>query len=101
MNISIKEITGPYCGEYSDGEKVYERISGPLKKEELVTLEFSGIDILSSSFFNGSIAKLFLDFPSDFLLEHLSIVGMKKIDRYVLNRVVRAAENIKENVSVS
>ena len=34
MNISIKEITGPYCGEYSDGEKVYERISGPLKKEE-------------------------------------------------------------------
>jgi len=99
MNISIKEITGPYCGEYSDGEKVYEKVAGHLKKEGLVTLDFSGIDILSSSFFNGSIAKLFLDFPSYFLLEHLSIVGMKKIDRYVLNRVVRDAENIKENIA--
>jgi len=101
MNISIKEITGPYCGEYSDCEKVYEIVSSHLKRNENLTLDFSGINILSSSFFNGSIAKLFIDFPSDFLLEHLSIVGMKKIDRYVLNRVVRVAENIKESISVS
>ncbi|MEO8327677.1 MAG: STAS-like domain-containing protein [Nitrospirota bacterium] len=98
MQILVKEITGPYCGEYSDGEKIYEIVSGPLKESRLVTLDFSGIDILSSSFFNGSIAKLFLDFPSDFLIEHLSIVGMKKIDRYVLNRVVRDAANLKQNV---
>ncbi|MCB9774950.1 MAG: STAS-like domain-containing protein [Nitrospiraceae bacterium] len=98
MNISIKEITGPYCGEYSDGEKVYEIICGHLKKNEYLTLDFSGIDVLSSSFFNGSIAKLFLDFPSDFLVGHISIIGMKKIDRYVLNRVVRDAEQIKETV---
>lgn len=99
MNISIKEITGPYCGEYSDGEKIYEIISDQLKEGKFLTLDFSEIKILSSSFFNGSIAKLFLDFPTDVLLEHLSIVGMKKIDRYVLNRVVRDAENIKENLA--
>jgi STAS-like domain of unknown function (DUF4325) len=97
MNISIKKITGPHCGEYSDGEKVYEVVSDHLKKGDFLTLDFSGIDILSSSFFNGSIAKLFLDFPSDFLLEHLSIVGMKRIDRYVLNRAVSDAKNIKES----
>lgn len=95
---SNKKITGPYCGEYSDGEKIYEIVAEHLKKEGLVTLDFSGINILSSSFFNGSIAKLFLDFPLEFLLERLSMVGMKKIDRYVLNRVVREAKNIKESV---
>lgn len=97
MNISVKKITGPHCGEYSDGIKVYEKVSEHLKKGDFLTLDFSGIDILSSSFFNGSIAKLFLDFSSDFLLEHISIVGMKRIDRYVLNRIVREAKNIKEN----
>ncbi|MCA9469883.1 MAG: STAS-like domain-containing protein [Nitrospira sp.] len=101
MIIFVKEITGPYCGEYTEGEKVYQVIASHLKNNDFLTLDFSGIDILSSSFFNGSLAKLFLDFPTDFLLNRLSIVGMKKIDRYVLNRVVREAKNIKEKVTTA
>ncbi|MDT7043310.1 STAS-like domain-containing protein [Candidatus Nitronereus thalassa] len=96
MIINVKEITGPYCGQYDEGELLYNVVCPLLLEKQSIVLDFSGVALLSSSFLNAAISKLFHKFGADFLISHLFITGMKKVDRFVLNRMIKEAKEIRD-----
>ncbi|MDO4568807.1 MAG: STAS-like domain-containing protein [Planctomycetia bacterium] len=72
MNIKVKDVVGDYCITWSDGDALYGLIRDSLNRNERVVLDFLGIKLFASPFFNFSIGKLFNDFSKEYILENHS-----------------------------
>lgn len=93
LTLPIFEITGQNCLTLDQGDAVYNRIHPELLAGRSVALEFSGVEIFASPFFNAAVGRLLRDIPAEDLnrllaFEHLSASGLE-----VLRHVV---ENSKE-----
>lgn len=93
MYIKVKDLVGENAMTLDDGEAVYARIHDPLTHGEAVELDFDGVEVFASPFFNAGIGRLLGDLTADTLnallkFEHLSDFGAR-----VLRRVI---ENAKE-----
>lgn len=63
--ILVKEIIGANCITMDQGEKIYQLIYPSLKEDTAVELDFSGIGVFASPFFNVAIGKLLKDFSRE------------------------------------
>lgn len=93
MYIRVKDLVGENAMTLDDGEALYARIHVPLAHGEQVDLDFEGVEVFASPFFNAGIGRLLGDLTADALnalltFEHLSDFGGR-----VLRRVI---ENAKE-----
>ncbi len=98
MYIKVKELIGENAMTLDDGEAVYARIHDPLTHGETVELDFDGVEVFASPFFNAGIGRLLGDLTADALntllkFDHLSDFGAR-----VLRRVI---ENAKEYYGAS
>mgnify|MGYP002084826339 CR=1 FL=1 len=84
--LSVTKVSGPYCATNEQGAQLFQELSPYFKADECVELDFSGVELTSSSFFNelfGAIAEAFGDTFSD---QHLSFSSLKPRHRFVLDR---------------
>ncbi|MGI6131042.1 MAG: STAS-like domain-containing protein [Bacillota bacterium] len=86
--VSVYDVSGMNCITLEDGEKVYELIHPLLTKGVPVTLDFSGVKVFASSFFNSAVGQLFRDLNSDALNRLVSIVNLESDGAAVLRRVI-------------
>jgi len=93
MDLKIKDFVGERCITMDSGKRVYELIHPLLKNGESVHLDFEGVRIYASPFFNIAIGQLLKDLKSDDLNRLLKIDGMSNDGNMVLRRVI---ENSKE-----
>ena len=91
MRLSIKDVIGPRCIIKDDGQKIYEAIHEPLKKGEIVVLNFEGVTQFASSFFNFSIGQLLKDIPEAELRRLLQIENLNETGGLVFERVIENA----------
>ncbi len=90
MKLEIHNLVGKNCMTREDGQKVYDLIYPRLLEGESVELDFDGVVIFASPFFNVAIGQLLRDIDSDTLNKllkpsHLSPLGLRILKRVIKN----------------
>ena len=86
----VKDIVGSsYCGTYEDGVKLY-RVYALLKDSRPVELDFEGIQLASSSFFNAAIGNLLQEFGDHSSQLPISYLNVTPRDRFIRDRTLEA-----------
>jgi hypothetical protein len=80
LRIEVQEITGRTAVDSKDGELVFSSVQPALSGDEVVELDFTGVEIFASPFFNASVALIArhlgeLDFQQRLKMTHLSTLG--------------------------
>lgn len=91
MHIKVKELVGENAMTLDDGEAIYSRIHAPLTLGETVELDFDGVQVFASPFFNAGIGRLLGgDLTTEMLnsrlkFDHLSVFGARVLRRVIEN----------------
>lgn len=98
ITINIFEKLGSVAAVSSDdGEQLFALIKKALKNNVLLVLDFSNIELITSTFLNAAIGQLYNEFESQFLKEHLRVENMEDDDLILLKKVVDRAKEYFEN----
>lgn len=95
--VKIAEIVSTDCVTLEDGKKLYETICPMLARGEFIELDFQGVDVYATPFFNAGIGQLFSSFSSKTLHEHLSVQNLDPDGKAVLRRVIDHAREYYTN----
>ena len=99
MHINVKELVGENAMTLDDGDAIYARIYGPLTKGETVELDFDGVQVFASPFFNAGIGRLLGgELTMDALNARLKFDHLSDFGARVLRRVI---DNAKEYYGAS
>ncbi len=93
MSYKIYEITGEYATDADSGQQVYDLIHAALLAGNSVELDFSGVNVFASAFFNFAIGQLLKDLSPDKLNELLKVVELSSNGRSILKRVIDNAKH--------
>ena len=93
MRIKVKELVGENAMTLDDGEVIYARIHDPLTQGETVELDFDGVQVFASPFFNAGVGRLLGDLTVDTLNAHLKFEHLSDFGARVLRRVIENAKD--------
>lgn len=96
MIVQIKTKIGKNCITLDDGQKIYRAIHNSLLHNQVVTLDFTGVEVFASPFFNTAIGQLLKDIDPNILNKNLKINAISESGRATLERVI---ENSKKYYS--
>ena len=94
--ILVFDITGRNAISMNSGHKIYELISQSIAIDEKVNLDFEGVEIFASPFFNAGIGQLLKIVPIEQL--HL-ILKIQNLDDQGKNLLSLVLTNAKEYYS--
>lgn len=97
MTINVQKIIGENCITLEDGKKVYKLILSVLDKNQNIDLDFTGVRIYASPFFNGAVAKLLGNFTQEELNKRVKFEGLSDHGKQVLRRVIQNARKYYSN----
>ena len=96
LRIEVHALVGESGITLEDGQKVYDQIHLALRAGREVELDFSGVGVLASPFFNAAIGHLLQDVQPDELNRLLRVTSLVPAGSYTLRRVI---ENSKQYYS--
>jgi len=76
MKISVKDIAGANCITLGDGQTLFSEIVPALKSGNTVELDFAGVRVFASPFFNAAIGQLLREFNVETLNEKLKVSNL-------------------------
>lgn len=91
MKLIARELVGVNAISMQSGKNLYDKISTPIISNNDVELDFDGIEVFASPFFNASIGLLLKDVEIGSLLKHLKIINLNPVGRNLLNHVISNA----------
>lgn len=96
--INIFELIASHAAvSTTDGESLFERIKKAFDSDVKVILDFNNLELITSTFLNSSIGKLYGHYDYEFIKDHLGLENMSSDDLVLLKKVVdRAKEYFKE-----
>jgi hypothetical protein len=92
MTLKIIDITGEFALSSNCGQQLYDLIFPLLKSSKAVELDFSGVAVVASAFFNVAIGQLLQDFDADDLNRRLKIVHIAPNAASLLRHVLANAK---------
>jgi len=92
MEYAIHEIVGEDAITFDDGQSVYERLKPELVANREATLDFGGVSVFASPFFNAAIGQLLKDFKPEDLNRLLHVENLNPTGHEVLRRVIENAK---------
>lgn len=98
MKCSVRELIGENAITLEDGQRVYDLIYPELKAGRMVDLDFSGVTVFASPFFNAGVGQLLKDIDPGKLNDLLKVGSLVPTGLNVLKRVI---ENAKQYYSDS
>jgi hypothetical protein len=93
MHINVKELVGENAMTLDDGDAIYARIHDPLTQGETVELDFDGVQVFASPFFNAGIGRLLGELTTDALNARLKFAHLSDFGARVLRRVIENAKD--------
>lgn len=96
MRYDIRTLVGKNCMTPEDGQKVYAVTHPELVADRPVDLDFAGVDIFASPFFNFAIGQLLRDIQPERLNRLLAVSNLNPVGKQILRRVI---ENSKQYYS--
>ena len=91
MKLIVKDIVGPNAISMQSGHLLYEQIDKTILAGEHVELDFEGVSLFASPFFNASIGFLLKDINVDDLKSRLVILNISEVGRQLLNHAIANA----------
>lgn len=88
----IFDLVGEDCLTIEDGEKVYNLIHPELLSGRPVALDFAGVGVFASPFFNAAFGRLLKDFTSDDLDRLLVISNLNSVGQDTLKLVIKNSD---------
>lgn len=93
MYLTVKDIIGSEIAVTTDdGNVLFENINKAFSGDETVELDFAGIKILITAFLNSAIGRLYENYDSEFLNNHLKLTNVAPEDRILFKKVVERAQ---------
>lgn len=86
--ILVQNVAGSQCGTDAEGTLLKEQLLPLLKSGEDVELDFSGVELASSTFFNASIGQAFEQLGEKHVRHHVSFSNLKRRVQFVLDRTL-------------
>lgn len=86
--VQVKEIVGENAISMQSGQLLYEKLNAPLVAGEEILLDFAGVQLFASPFFNASIGYLLKDIPVIVLQSKIEIVNISEVGRQLLNHAI-------------
>lgn len=77
MDLKVNQIVAS-CYTNADGAVLYDALASAIDCNRLVTLDFSGVPQVTSSFVNSSLFALFDRYGPDILANKVRIVGVNR-----------------------
>ena len=93
MTYKIYNIVGEYAITVDGGQKVYDQIYPELVAGNPVELDFTGVKVFASPFFNFAIGQLLKDIAADNLNRLLSFNFLNDNGQNLLERVIANAKH--------
>jgi hypothetical protein len=91
MKISVNQIAGRNAVSSADGDALYKQIIANIEADR-VELDFAGVEIFSTPFFNLAIGRLLERMSSDTLNTRLEFVNLSPLGFRTLRRVIDNAK---------
>jgi hypothetical protein len=92
MRYIVHEITGQYAISFDDGQQLFDLIHPQLQTGQTVELDFEGVTVFASAFFNVAIGQLLQDISSETLNDKLLIDNLSPHGETVLAQVIENAK---------
>ena len=92
MLIKVREITGAYAISADNGQQLYDQIHGALLETRSVELDFSGVSVFTSAFFNFAIGQLLKDISAEDLNRCLIITALDQNGEPILRHTITNAK---------
>ena len=92
MLIKVAEQISKNAVTQKAGAQLFNMIHDDLKKENHVSIDFSGVEVYSSPFFNISIGRLYADIDETTIKNHLEIRYITPVGSQVLRSVIENAK---------
>ena len=93
MTVRVEELVGRNCITFEDGQLIYDLIRPELLDSNSVLLDFSGVEVFASPFFNASVGQLLRDVKSETLRNLLEFSNLAPNGDQVLRRVIENAKS--------
>ncbi|MEH2128334.1 STAS-like domain-containing protein [Nostoc sp.] len=93
MAYKIFDLVGKYAISAESGQKVYDQIHPVLIAGNSVELDFTGVQVFASPFFNFAIGHLLKDVPADNLNRLVEFTAISSEGWNVLKRVIGNAKH--------
>lgn len=90
--VTVYEIAGEYAIDAASGQNVYGLVHPELSQGHGVELDFSGVNVFASAFFNFAIGQLLSDISHETLDRHLEVKNLSDDGQFVLERVLDNAK---------
>jgi STAS-like domain of unknown function (DUF4325) len=91
MKINVKQDIGENCMTVKQGQKLYDTIYPDLSAGKTVEIDFIGVRIFASPFFNYAIGQLLRDLTAKQLNELLVIRNLNAVGSSTLELVIENA----------
>ncbi len=96
MKHEILTLICKYCITPEDGQKVYDLVYPQLLADQLLELDFVGVEIFAAPFFNFAIGQLLRDIQPEKLNRLLKVSNLNQVGKQILKLVI---ENSKRYYS--
>lgn len=98
QRVIVRDLIGQNAVTLDDGMKIYNLIHSTLVHGNEVELDFYGVEIFATPFFNAGIGRLLDDLKPDLLNSQLKFEHLSDIGSRILRRVI---DNAKDYYSSS
>lgn len=88
QRVIVRDLIGQNAVTLDDGKKIYDLIHTSLVHGNKVELDFNGVEIFASPFFNAGVGRLLDDLQPETLNSHLRFEHLSEIGSRVLRRVI-------------
>ncbi|MEB3212469.1 MAG: STAS-like domain-containing protein [Leptolyngbyaceae bacterium] len=92
MRYNVHDITGEFATDADSGQTLYERVYPQVKAGKPVELDFEGVHVFASAFFNFAVGQLLSDLSTEHLNTYLSVQNLSPDGHSVLKRVIDNAK---------
>ncbi|MFK5949698.1 MAG: STAS-like domain-containing protein [Methylococcales bacterium] len=91
MKVIAKDLVGVNAISMQSGKHLYDVIYEPLKSGDKVEIDFVGVGLFASPFFNAGIGYLLKDINIEDLQRDLKFTNLSDVGRQILNLVISNA----------
>jgi len=91
MKVLVREIVGEDAITLEDGQAIHDRIHPELRAGRAVELDFEGVGVFASPFFNAAIGQLLKDLKPDDLNRLLRVQNLNEVGTALMRRVIENA----------
>lgn len=93
IKVNIFELISSHAAVATDdGNKLFERIKKIFESKNKTILDFNNIELITSTFLNSSIGRLYAYYDTNFIKDHLTFINISDDDLLLLKKVVERAK---------